>query len=468
MAELQTENRFNAADCLPAFFTLVVGAVFGGSLIFLTPPFHVPEEGQHFSRSYALSQGIIYASRNGNSVGAELPASLEEADDVSISHPQNEYAFHASVEKLKEGLQIPLDPQRRKFYEFPVTARYSPAPYVPAAIALGLGRYAGLSALEELYAGRIGTLVAYLLLVTAAVWLMPIQKWTLTLIALMPMSIFLAAGITADALSIAAALLAIAMILRLALREKSVDRQSLCWLGATLLVVALAKPGYVLIVLLFLLVSKNKFSDSWRCWRARAWMVGLPLAVSLAWVLSIRGLCVPLRPSVDLKAQADWILSNPWMYLKMMDTRINDPYLHLGIIAMLGWGTIILAPIVYKIYWLGLLMTTVFDGGPEHVRLPKLTRAVAVILYFLVMAVIATLTYLTWHAVGDRIIHGLQTRYSIPVLPLLLLPLRSSAKVASSRFSRGFAAIVAIVVVLIGAGATWQAMIARYYWHGGL
>ena len=32
---------------------------------------------------------------------------------------------------------------------------------------------------------------------------MPVQKWTLALVALMPMSIFLAASVTADALSIA-------------------------------------------------------------------------------------------------------------------------------------------------------------------------------------------------------------------------------------------------------------------------
>ncbi len=465
MAGLQTDKGFNVADVLPAFFTLVVGAVFGGSMVFLTPPFHVPEEGQHFSRSYGLSQGMIYASRNGDSVGGELPASLQEADDAAISHPQNEYAFRITLEKLKTALLFPLDPLRRSFCEFPVTARYSPAPYLPAAVAIWLGQRAGLTALEELYVGRVGTLVGYLLLVAAAVWLVPVHKWTLTLVALMPMSIFLAAAITADALSIAFALLAIAMILRLALRAESVDRRSLWWLGAVLLLVALAKPGYVLIALLFFLVPKDKFSDRRRCWWIRAWMVGLPLAISIIWVLSVRGLYVPLRPCVDMKAQACWMLANPWTYLKMMDTRINDPYLHLGIIAMLGWGTVHLAPAIYKVYWGGLLATAVLDGGQDEVRLPFLTRAVSVEVYFLVMAVIATLTYLTWHAVGERLMHGVQPRYCIPVLPLLLLPLRSSAKVASSRFSRRLVPAVAIVVVMIGVGATWQALIVRYYWH---
>jgi uncharacterized membrane protein len=462
----QKDHRFKAADCLPAFFTLVVGAMFGGSMIFLTPPFNVPEEGQHFYRSYHCSQGKVYASRNGDLVGDELPASLEEAIEATLAHPRSEYELRISAENLKKGLLVPLDPPRRKFLGFPVTARYSPVPYLPAAAAIWAGRCAGRTALEELYLGRAGTLVAYLLLVVAAVWLMPIQKWTLTLVALMPMSVFLAASITADALSIALSLLAIAMILRLVLlRAESAGRGSMWRLGAILLLVALAKPGYVLIALLFLLVPKDKFSDRRRCWRARAWLVGLPLAANIAWVLSVRGLCVPLRPCVDMQAQACWMLAHPWTYLKTLEMIINDPYLHAMVIATLGWGTLFLAPAIYGIYWTGLLATAVFDGGQDDVRLPIWTRMVSVEVYFLVLAVIATLTYLAWHAVGERMIHGIQPRYFVPVLPLLLLPLRGSARVASSRFSRWLVPALAIVVVMIGVGATWQAVIARHYWH---
>ncbi len=464
MADLPNQEGINAADALPAFFVLVVGAIFGGSLIFLTPPLDVPEEGQHFWRSYGLSEGLIYATREGDAVGGELPASLDEAGYAAIAHPSNEYGLRISVENLKKALHVPLDPERRKFFPFPVTARYSPVPYLPAAIAIWIGRRAGLSALEELYAGRAGTLAAYLLLVAAAVLLMPVQKWTLALVALMPMSIFLAAAVTADALSIGLSLLAIAVILRLVLRPQGVDRRSLAWLEAILLLVALAKPGYVLIALLFLLVPKNKFSAG-RCWRIRAGIVGLPLALSIAWVLSIRGLCVPLRPCVDMYAQACWMVANPLTYLRSMDETIGDVFRLQGIVATLGWGTVLLPPAVYKMYWAGLLLTAVLDGGGEELRLPFWTRAVSLEVYYLVLAVIATLTYLTWHAVGERYIHGVQSRYYVPVLPLLLLPFRGSAQVAASRFSRWLVPALAIVVVMIGMGATWQALIARFYWH---
>ena len=137
----------------------------------------------------------------------------------------------------------------------------------------------GLKALKEFYLGPTGTLIGYLLLVAAAVWRMPVQKWTLVLVALMPMSIFLAASLSADAVSIGLSLLAIAMILRLALGQELVSRRSLSWLAVVLLLLALAKPGYVLISLLVFLIPKERFSRPGECWKARTCLVGLPFVL---------------------------------------------------------------------------------------------------------------------------------------------------------------------------------------------
>ena len=55
--------------------------------------------------------------------------------------------------------------------------------------------------------------------------------------------------------------------------------------------------------------------------------------------------------------------------------------------------------------------------------MPLLQRVAGAGVYLLVMSLITTLTFLTWHAVGETFINGVQPRYIIPVLPLLLLPL---------------------------------------------
>ena len=463
-ATAEKKTKATRAGRLPSFLVLLVGAVFGGSMVFLTPPFNVPDEMGHWLRAYQCSQGAVYASRSGDVVGGELPESLRAIYVATADPALTDAEFHISTEKLRRGLAIPLDSPRRQFFAFTAMARYSPVPYLPAAAAVGMGRLAGLAPLELFYLGRVGTLIGYLLLAAAAVWLMPVQKWTLALLALMPMSIFLAASFSPDALSIALSFVGIAMILRLALRPEKVGRGDLWWLGAVLLLVGLAKPAYVAFALLVLQVPREKFSDPRQRWWICALLVGLPLAVSIAWALSLPGLSVPLLPRVNVKAQAWWMLEHPWLYTKMTMERITERYLYSGAVATLGWGSIFLTARIYPMYWTALLATAVLDGNRGDVRLPAWTRAASVAVYFLVMVLISTLTYLTWHGVGDKEIHGVQSRYLVPILPLLLLPLRSCGRWAGSRFSRLLVPATAVVAVMIGMGATWQRMIA-YYWR---
>lgn len=465
MAAVQGDDRFGVADVLPAFFVLVVGALFGGSMIFLTPPFNVPDEMGHWLRTYQCSLGKVHASRNGDVVGGELPVSLQEIYLATLDPARTDAEINVSTGKIREALAIPLDRGRRQWFAFAAMARYSPVPYLPAAAAVRIGRLCRLTPLRLFYLGRAGTLIGYLLLVVAAVWLVPVHKWTLVLLALMPMSIFLAASLSPDALSIALSFLGIAMILRLALRSGKIGRGSLWFLGAVLLLVGLAKPAYVALALLVLLIPNDRFADPRQRWRIRALLLGLPLAVSVAWVLSLPGLSVPVRPCVDIKAQACWMLGHPWLYTKVMMEKITEPYLYSGIVATLGWGSIFLAPAIYTVYWTALLATAVLDGSREYVRLSLATRAASVAVYFLVMVLIATLTYLTWQAVGDQDLHGIQSRYFVPVLPLLLLPLRGGARWASSRFSQRLVPAMAIAAVMVGVGATWQTMIAWHYWR---
>lgn len=465
MAVLQNDNGFKAADVLPVFFVLVVGVIFGGSMVFLTPPFNAPDELGHWRRSYHCSLGQVYASRKGDMVGCELPTLLSEIYVTTVSPAQTDAELRISAEKLRKALAIPLDPARVQFFPFVPMARYSPVPYLPAAAAIAMGRQAGLGPLNLFYLGRAGTLTGYLLLVAAAVWLMPVHRWTLVLLALMPMSIFLAASLSPDALSIALLFLGIAMILRLVLRPQKAGRGSLWLLLGVLVLVGLAKPGYVAISLLCMLIPKEKFSDPRQGWWIRGLLVGLPLAVSVAWIVSLPGLfSVPVRPSADMKAQAQWMLEHPWTYTQLMMEKITEWKLYSRVIATLGWNSVFFKGVYYTIYWAALLASAVLDGGRDDLRLPIGTRIASVAVYFLIMIAIATLTYLTWHDVGTLELSGIQSRYFVPILPLLLLPLRGPAGWASSRFSRLLVPAMAIVAVLIGVGATWRTMVACFYW----
>jgi hypothetical protein len=59
----------------PVWF-LAASLTFGGVLVFLTPPFQVPDEPGHFFRAYALTEGVVFAE---NRVAPEREREREPA-----------------------------------------------------------------------------------------------------------------------------------------------------------------------------------------------------------------------------------------------------------------------------------------------------------------------------------------------------------------------------------------------------
>jgi uncharacterized membrane protein len=136
---------------------------------------------------------------------------------------------------------------------------------------------------------------------------------------------------------------------------------------------------------------------------------------------------------------------------------------HGRMIGVFGWLGPQLPGWVCGVYWAAMGVVAVLDGG-RPVNLSLGNKVVALGAYVFTAAVMATMVYLCWEAVGSKSMEGLQPRYFLPLLPLLLLLVRGGAKLAGSRFSRAAVPRIAIAASSIGAGATWWTLVARYYW----
>ncbi len=139
--------------------------------------------------------------------------------------------------------------------------------------------------------------------------------------------------------------------------------------------------------------------------------------------------------------------------------QLNDYSLMIG---LFGWLGPHLPPWIRGTYWAALGITAVLDGG-KPLPLSLRARAVALGVYAFTFTVMATFIYLSWEQVGIKSIRGIQPRYFLPIVPLLLLLPRGGAKLASSRFSRAVVPVVAISVINAAAGVTWWTLIERYY-----
>ena len=88
-----------------------------------------------------------------------------------------------------------------------------------------------------------GDLAVFLALAVLAVKRTPVLKWTVALVAMMPLSMFLAASISADAVTLALAILTVALVLRLAVEPAKANLGEVLALAAVMSLLALSETG---------------------------------------------------------------------------------------------------------------------------------------------------------------------------------------------------------------------------------
>ena len=66
----------------PDRLVLALGLAGGLLLVFVTPPFHVPDEPAHFFRAYQIATAAAAEPGPGGAIGYRLPASLRQLAEL--------------------------------------------------------------------------------------------------------------------------------------------------------------------------------------------------------------------------------------------------------------------------------------------------------------------------------------------------------------------------------------------------
>ena len=187
---------------------VIAGFVFGTMMALIVPPFQVPDEPHHFFRAYQISEGRLTANWPDNIGQGDLPASLGQICRPFLGVRNN--LEITSLSSIRDILRIPLKPQVRENYLL-LTAHYSPIGYVPQAIAIWLGRILDWPPLFLMYMGRLANLWTWTGLGYWALRSAPRFGRPLLLVMLMPMSLFMAASLSPDAIVNGLAFLLVAL-----------------------------------------------------------------------------------------------------------------------------------------------------------------------------------------------------------------------------------------------------------------
>ncbi len=425
----------------PERMLLVLGLVFGLLFLAVTPPYQTPDEYQHLYRAYHITEGYLRTSPGGLD---DIPASLPAAGEAFQRLPFKPEAKVAPGEVLA-AWRIPLAPQIRQ--EVWIFGAYTPLGYLPQVAGAAGARLLDLPALGVLSLARLGNLLAGLALAWAALRVAPYFRWTLALLALTPMALFLRSSASPDSVTNSLAALLLAAVLALAWGpEGEARRRDLLIVFAAALGLALSKGGgYALFCLLVLLVPWQRLAASRR--RAAALVAVLLLATFAAaalsaWTAHLAYDPLHMRPGahLDPRAQVAGVLADPlrfaglvaWDYVK------NGPRYLFQFVGNLGWLDIPL-PFAAAGGWVLLLLGLAIVDGPAGAPVSVRQRLVLAAVVAGTLVVISASQYLTWTPVGADRIEGLQGRYFIPAAPLALLLFTRRRRVAAGLPATGSA-----------------------------
>lgn len=319
---------------------------------------------------------------------------------------------------VKEATMIPW-PNPSSHMEF-----YSIVGYLPEVLGFTLARILHLGTVPMLCLGRLFMIGTYIGCMYHAIKITPVGKYAFTIVSLLPMSLMMSGAVSYDGMVILSASCFCASVLRL-YKEPNSQRyltETIIWA----IVIGGVKGGsnIILLPITFILIGKK--------WKRTLKSV-LPILLAGLCSVILFDVILPSGPLFQFgtetgdKLWAGWGLCHPIEYSRMLVktyvARSHDLLITMGG-THLAWLEYTLPSIfIWGILFIGTC-GSLFEA--DSLTLKKKDRNIFLFILFLALYFIPIML-LSWTNVGSPQIDGLQGRYYLPVLPLIIMILSKFA-----------------------------------------
>lgn len=372
----------------PEFIFIIFAFIFGLIMMFVTPPYLVPDEAAHLMRACEVADGILYN---------KTPAQDVECDKY-----------------IQKGMNF------QRLEAMHQCTGYSPVMYAFSALGLKAGMFWGGKVM--FYFGRFVNLLVWIIFTALAIRITPVFKFPFLFCSLMPMTLYEGMSLSADSFNNGFAFLFTAYIFKLIFEKKDVSKKDIILLSVMTLISAFTK-GAIFPVFLFYFLPMKKYKTVFAT-------LMLIAAFSLMTLWSSINMTF-VNPDVNIEFNKYLFIHKPWHFLSLYaKSIINSGYYMNSCVGILGWLNIRLKPFFYFPTLLIFMSMFIF------LREEKVTNKMRVCALFVLTVFITLLHvyyYLIWTVPDSDRIHGIQGRYFIPVLPFVFLILAQSKKYFSDK-----------------------------------
>lgn len=422
---------------------LILATIFGTYFILNVPLLWGSDETFHTMRIYQLSEGNLRAQHLGDTrelggYGGDVPENLVKLTQY-VNYDLQNNATTSTIfgtknvndpSIYKELGNKKLDDGKYTSYAFSNTAAYSPVPYLPSLVGMWIAQGLDLSVSQSIKLMRAFSLVAYVVVIYVALKILKKSnyKWIIFSIALLPTTLFQASIISADSLTNAILILYSAILLKaLVIPKYKLKILEIILLGFSIISIPLLKPGYLPLILLVFLIPNNRFIAKNSAISFKFTLMASSFFLAALWSLATKSVAQTIKlikpgedwQDIDTHGQIIYIIHQPVAYIENIARTLllNDNNYIGDIVGSLGFNAVKVPGIVF-ILEIVILVTAILLT--ENVVIKKRVPYTIIASVFGCFLLTVTILYISYSSVGSPVVSGIQGRYFLPLIPLLL------------------------------------------------
>lgn len=380
-------------------------------------PLSPPDEGSHYKVSYLLANRIL-----------NDPEHLQEANgndfnyDLFVPHENNKGAYIWLIydfdKPYSNDSTITLSDDMWTFKYF--------AEYLPQALGIAIARILHANQVWTFYSGRTTNLFFYSVCVYLALKQATAYKTTLGLVATLPMSLQQAASYSSDAFINGLSLVFIATIINMIKTEKMISKKDIIISMVCIAMLAPAKVAYCPLIVLLFAIPKRKFKSNAVC--LEYILLSFVLCILMLVAFSIPMLKEMVEASTVNRLSTTYTFSyvteHPIKTLSIFATTIfmyAGNYWNGAVGAFLSGNSFEIPSWIVFTFTIILLLSVTRIEHKTEFYIGHSFRVCMVIASLAIIVLIMLMELIGWTSFGSNIVGGIQGRYFIPILPLLLL-----------------------------------------------
>ena len=395
----------------PHKVAFVIILLFGLLMVFFAPPMSFPDEAIHFARAESITEGVLYPVKTPN--GYYIQDYFFEMNQAKSGTTILEYNFSKPISD--------------SWGYWPASTNTPFYSYLFSALGILIAKCLDLSVIWTLWLGRLANLLLYGGFVYFAIKKAPVYKMPLLFMACLPIAVSQVSSFSYDAFIFACTVVMFAYFIYM--YKNKFETKDLAIFFIACLLMSFIKPPYVFLALSIFAVPKENFPSA----KLQKYSAFATFAVFVIVILHFGNFFnqfigasqhttdyVLNSRNASFTAQMEYIMGNPaaigtlllFAVKSVFDVFVvNSTFYHFA-----DFKGLILFNAIYLVFF------AVFSVGYQHeLNLSRKRRLILTAIVLLVYFSIFGILYCTWTPVGASYIVGIQTRYFVPMLPLIPL-----------------------------------------------